>query len=78
MTGPKIVAAIPWTEKPGTIAPANQKQKPLMTKENNPRVRMLTGKDNTEMSGRIEPLIAPKTNRGDNRSREVSDINLRK
>ena len=60
-TGPKIMAAMPFTENPGTNTPTNQKQIPLTTKENKPSVKRLIGRDSRDRMGRIEPLIKPKT-----------------
>ncbi len=59
MTGPKINANKPLTTKPGTKRDASQKHKPLITSENNPRVKKLIGSDSTESTGRITELTVP-------------------
>ncbi len=56
----------PFTAKPGTNKDANQKQKPLTTRENSPRVKKLIGSDNIESTGRMveftNPMTTPATN----------------
>jgi hypothetical protein len=61
ITGPRRKAIIPLTENPGTSNAANQKHKPLMTSENVPNVRKLSGRERAERTGLTEPLINPIT-----------------
>jgi hypothetical protein len=58
-TGPRMIAKTPFTEKPGTSTAANQKQSPLTTNENNPKVRMFKGRDKIETVGLIKELTKP-------------------
>lgn len=59
MIGPIINATNPWTANPGVSTDANQKQKPLTTRENNPKLRRFKGRDNTESIGLIKLLTKP-------------------
>jgi hypothetical protein len=61
ITGPRKKARTPRTANPGTITPANKKQKPLTTRENAPKVRKLRGKDKAARIGLMELLIKPMT-----------------
>lgn len=60
--GAAIKAIRPETLKPGTNSDANQKHKPLITKENAPRLRMFKGKDKSESVGLTLELNKPITN----------------
>ena len=60
-TGPIIKAINPWTWKPGTKTDANQKQIPLIIRENPPNVRYVKGKDKILMVGLTPLLIKPIT-----------------
>ena len=60
--GAKIKASKPETLNPGTKREANQKHKPLTTKENAPRLRILRGKDNKDITGLTPTLNNPITN----------------
>jgi len=51
----------PLTIKPGANKDANQKQKPLTTKENSPSVKKLIGSDRVESTGRMTELTNPMT-----------------
>ena len=62
ITGAKIKANKPTTLKPGTKSEANQKHRPLTTKENAPRLRIFRGKDNKDIMGLTPVLINPITN----------------
>jgi hypothetical protein len=60
--GATIKATKPATRKPGTKRAANQKHKPLTTKENPPKLTTLRGKDNNDIAGLTPELIKPITN----------------
>ena len=61
ITGPTKNARIPFTTNPGVKAAANQKQNPLITRENAPKVIKFSGKENNDSTGLIEPFIKPIT-----------------
>ena len=58
-TGAKINDNKPATLKPGTKIEANQKHKPFTTKENVPKLRILSGKDSKDITGLIPVLTTP-------------------
>ena len=60
--GAAIKAIRPETLKPGTNSDANQKHKPLITRENAPKLRIFKGKDRSESAGFTPELNKPITN----------------
>ncbi len=62
ITGARIKANKSATLNPGTNNEANQKHKPLTTKENVPRLRILRGRDNKDITGLTPALTIPITN----------------
>ena len=59
--GATIKANKPATLNPGTKSEANQKHKPLITKENAPKLKILMGKDNKDITGLTATLMIPMT-----------------
>lgn len=59
---PQKAEAKSTTKKPLTIEDANQNIKAFITKVNNPKVNMFTGKVRTNKMGFIIALIKPRTN----------------
>ena len=59
ITGANINDNKPTTLKPGTKIEANQKHKPLTTKENVPKLNIFSGKENNETTGLTPALITP-------------------
>ncbi len=57
--GAKINAKNPATINPGTNREANQKHKPLTTKENAPKVKIVAGKERIEIMGLTPILTIP-------------------
>ena len=49
----------PATLNPGTKIEANQKHKPFTTKENAPKLRIVSGKDNKDIIGLIPAFTKP-------------------
>jgi len=70
--GPKIKATMPLTLNPGTSSDANQKQIPLTTSENTPRVRNVIGNDKRERIGLTKPLTSPIDNAAINAAGKVA------
>lgn len=60
-TGARVKAMSPWTLNPGTKNAANEKQIPLTTSENAPKVNKLSGNDSVDRTGLTELLTAPIT-----------------
>lgn len=62
-TGARMKANMPATLNPGTTNEASQKHNPLTTKENPPKVTILSGKDSRETTGLTPafttPMLAP-------------------
>lgn len=59
--GATIKAIIPETLKPGTNSEANQKHRPLITSENPPKLRILSGRESKEITGLMPELTKPIT-----------------
>lgn len=59
--GATTKATNPPTLKPGTTIEANQKHKPLTTKENAPKLKIFKGRESMETTGLIPVLTAPTT-----------------
>lgn len=57
--GPIKKAIIPLTANPGVKAAANQKQNPLIIRENAPNVTKFSGKETNDKAGFIEPFTKP-------------------
>ncbi len=57
----KIAVQRPATEKPGTNLAVIRINKPLITKVNSPRVKILNGSVNRRTIGLIKVLTIPKT-----------------
>ncbi len=53
---------IPCTLNPGTKNAAIEKQMPLTTSENAPKLRKLSGNDRVDKTGLADPLIKPMAN----------------
>jgi len=56
---PIIAGVKPWTAKPGTILATKRIKNPLITKVNNPKVRMLMGSVRIKSIGLMKALIIP-------------------
>jgi hypothetical protein len=61
ITGARIKDTKPATLKPGTKRAANQKHKPLTTKEKVPKLKILRGRDNSDITGFTPELTKPIT-----------------
>jgi hypothetical protein len=61
MTGATIKAINPVTTNPGTKIEASQKHRPLIIRENEPKLTKLSGRDNVDKTGFTEELTKPIT-----------------